>query len=184
MSALINVIERGYLDPNGLKIIEGKTVSIPRLIYSDGANVTYGVDVDIGREDVINENGDRGNLPLYAVPIASGNRSLMYASVGTPVMLGATALGQWQVIGFAKTYPGTITVIPVTLSEYCLTVPTENPPGQPTLHTPVIGTPITYSTVTRKLTYAELADYGGYGTVCYGAQVKFVNGVFDSIICG
>lgn len=182
MSILINLINQGVADAN--VTIEGKTLTTPQRIYTDGINVTYGVDVDIGREGVINENGDIGMLPLYNVPIAAGNQSLIYAEVGSPVTLSRAATGLWQVVGFAKTYPGTFNILCVTVPQYCLTVPTENPPGLPILHPPIIGDILNLGVEVRKLAYDELAVYGGYGVVCYGAAAQFIGGELDKIICG
>lgn len=181
MSAVTNLITQGVSD--GKTTLEGRTLSRPALIYTDGVNVTYGVDVDIGREGVINENGDLGMLPLYNVPIAAGNNSLIYAEVGSAVTLSKGATGQWQVVGFAKTYPGTFTVLCIEAPLYCLTVPTENPPGDPAYHTPVLGTPYLISETVRPLTYEELATYGTYGETCYGATGVFIGEVLQRIVC-
>lgn len=161
--------------------VEGKTLTRPTLTYTDGVNVTYAVDVDIGREGVINANGDIGMLPLYNVPIASGSHSIVYADVGSPVMLSRAATGQWQVIGYAKTMPKSYTIVPVTVPVYCLSIPLENPPGEPQLNPPVLGDPVSIGQEVRTLTYEELSTYGTYGTTPYGAAGVFVGGVFTGV---
>ena len=158
--------------------VEGRTLTRPALIFTDGIEVTYAVDVDVGMEGVINDNGDVGLLPLRNVAIAAGNNSLVYAEIGAAVELSRSSTGQWQVTGFSKTFPNTYTIVPVTLPQYCLTVPIENPIGDPVFHTPIVGTPISIAEDFRLLTYEELSIYGSYGSIPYGAVGVFVGGVF------
>jgi hypothetical protein len=172
VSAIANLIVKGVEE--GKTTIEGRTLTSPTRIYTDGVNVTYGVDVDIGREGVINANGDIGILPLYNVPIASGDQSLLYAEIGSAVTLSKAATGQWQVVGFAKTAPGTYKILCVTVPQYCLRVPTEQPPGPPIYHPPIIGDEKDITIGTRLLTYEELGIYGIYGEIPYGATLKTV----------
>ena len=160
--------------------IDGKTVSRPSPIHSDGLSVTYSVDVDIGEEGPINENGDLGNMVLYNVPIAAGNRSLIYAEIGSPVTLRRTATGQWEVYGFSKTYPNLYTIVCVEVPTYCFRIPTEDDPGEAQFHPPILGTPITYDQELRILTYEELGLYDTYGDIPYGAAGVFVGGEFQS----
>ena len=180
MTILTNLI--GATVSSSQTTIEGKTLSRPALLYTDGVSVTYGVDVDIGREGVVNENGDIGVLPLYNVPVAQGNRALIYAEIGSAVNLSRGPTGQWQVVGFAKTQPGTMVVHCITLPDFCLRVPTERPPGPPILHPPIIGDSTDLTVLIRPLTYEELGIYGTYGVIPYGAVAKFIGGEFVSLI--
>lgn len=179
MTVLSNLFIREF--ESAQTTIEGKTLTRPTLTYTDGINVSYAVDVDIGREGVINANGDIGMLPLYNVPIASGQHEIIYADVGSPVMLSRSATGQWQVVGFSKTMPNTYTIVPVTVPQYCLSIPLENPPGVPQLHPPVLGDPVSIGQEIRALTYEELSTYGTYGTSPYGAVGVFIGGVFTTM---
>lgn len=180
MSIIANLIDQEFVSKD--TEIDGKTLTTPVLTYTDGVSVTYSVDVDIGREGEINENGDIGNLPLYGVPIAFAGHELIYADVGTPVRLSRATTGHWEVVGFAKTFPNTYEIYPVTLPSYCLTVPTENPPGLPELHPPIVGDPISIGQEIRLLTYGELSVYGTYGSIPYGARGIFVGGELSSIV--
>lgn len=191
MSVLIDLIRNNSTYVTGKKaypilttILTGRTLTTPALIYTDGINVTYGVDVDIGREAIIDDNGTVGNLPLYNVPISNGNRSLVYAQIGSAVTLQKTSMG-WEVVGFAKTYTGSFSITGIELPLYCLRVPTENLPGDPILHTPVIGETRQIGIEARKLTLGELADYGGgFGVICFGASATFIGGDLTAITCG
>lgn len=159
--------------------VEGKTLTRPSLVYTDGIEVTYAVDVDVGMEGVINDNGDVGMLPLRNIPIAAGNNALIYAEVGAAVELSRSSTGQWQVVGFAKTFPNSYFIVPVTMAQYCLTVPVNNPPGDPVLHSPIVGTPFSIAEDIRVLTYEELGEYGTYGVIPYGAVGVFIADVFQ-----
>ncbi|MEA3242333.1 MAG: hypothetical protein U9Q19_02695 [Pseudomonadota bacterium] len=150
--------------------VEGKVLTRPALLYTDGINVTYAVDVDIGQEGKINANGDIGILPLKNVPIAANNGELRYAEIGQAVNLTKNDLGHWEVTGLSKTLPGTFTMVPVTLPDYCLGIPV-----------PVIGDPTELGIEVRILTYDELATYGLYGEVPYGAVAVFENGILTEI---
>lgn len=177
MSLLTHIFQANLVEETE-STVEGKIVTRPALIHADGINVTYSVDVDIGEEGAIDESGTIGPLYLYNVPIAAGNRTLIYAEIGSAVTLSKNGAGQWEVTGFAKTAPHLYVVTPVTVPIYCLTVPTENPPGDPVYHTPIIGEPIHYGETLRVLTYQELSTYGSYGSIPYGAIGVFVNDTF------
>jgi hypothetical protein len=174
VSAIANLIVKGVEE--GKTTIEGKTLTEPAIIYTDGVNVTYGVDVDIGREGEINANGDIGMLPLYNVPIAAGDQSVLYAEVGSAVTLSRSATGQWQVVGFAKTAPGTYKILCVEFPQYCLRVPTEEPPGPPIYHAYRIIYEQDITLGLRLLTYGELGVYGIYGEIPYGASLQTRSG--------
>lgn len=134
--------------------IDGKALTRPMLTYTDGSNLTYVVDVDIGQK-----------APLKSVPIARGNRSLVYADAGSALRLRRTSTGQFQVVGFSKEAPGTYFQVAVNLD------------------TLAIGAPVDMSLSARPLTYDELHTLGGgYGVTPYGAIGQFVGGVLDQII--
>ena len=178
MSTVINVVEATVRDAKDT--IEGKVLSRPTLIYTDGINVTYGCDVDIGMEGVINENGDIGILPLKNVPIASGNLELTYAEVGNAVLLKKSTAGHWEITGFAKTVPGKFSLQPVTITGFCIPFPLVDG-GEVTPPIVIIGTPVEISTDSRPLTYGELSVYGIYGIIPYGAIGVFQNDVLVEI---
>jgi hypothetical protein len=152
MSVLVNLIDEVSKD-NETTLI-GRTVSRPSLFVGDEAgNTIYVVDVDVG---------DGGGELMRDVAIASGNNEVRYADVSTPVELKKIA-GHWQVVGFAKTMPGTYNRVPVTVPSFTF--------GLPTYSTGVVET---VSFVVRPLTYGELAEFGTYGNVTpYGALGKF-----------
>lgn len=152
--------------------MDGKVLSRPALIYTDGINVTYACDVDVGLEGEIDENGTIGILPMKNVPIAANNMSLMYAEVGNAVTLTKSRAGHWEITGFAKTMPGSFFILPVSISNVCYSVPLVSG-GEVTPPTIIIGTGIEISVVTRVLTYEELSIYGTYGLIPYGALGVF-----------
>jgi len=124
--------------------LDGKILTRPALLVTDGANLIYAVDVDIGQK-----------VPLKNVPIARANGDLLYADAGNACRLRRSASGQYEVVGFSKELPGTYTRIAVDLTDLALG-PVED---------------ITISA--RPLQYGELADFGGYGMVPYGAVAIF-----------
>lgn len=121
--------------------IDGKVLTRPALLVTDSVAETYACDVDIAQTN-----------PLRNVPIAPGNRALVYADVGAAVRLRRNTAGRYEVIGFSKTQPGTWTRIEVDVA------------------TAALGAPQSVGLHSRALTYAELATIGGgYGTAPYGA---------------
>lgn len=86
--------------------LDGKILTRPALLVSDGVNLVYAVDVDIGQ-----------GTPLKNVPIARGNRDLIYADVGNAARLRRSASGQYEVVGFTKEMPGTVTRVCVHLAD-------------------------------------------------------------------
>ncbi|MGW8177403.1 MAG: hypothetical protein ACWGQW_01185 [bacterium] len=173
MSTLTYIVAAEVRDESDT--IEGKILSRPTLIYTDGINVTYGCDVDIGQEGVIDENGTLGILPLKNVPIASNNRELIYAEVGQAVSLSKNSAGKWEITGLSKSAPGSFIIVPVTVPQYCYGYPgiPGNVVPDPVI---IIGDPIELSVESRLLTYGELSVYGVYGTIPYGAIGVFQNG--------
>lgn len=135
------------------KELDGKVLTRPSLLVSDGLAMVYAVDVDIGQKD-----------PLRNVPIARANRELLYAEVGAAVRLRRTESGRYEVAGFSQEQPGTYIRIPVTLSGFVLG-PVEN-----------------VSLTGRPLTYEELQTIGaGYGFCPYGAIGIFKGDVLQEI---
>ena len=133
--------------------INGKVLTRPALLLTDGESLIYAVDVDIGE----------GGEPLKNVPLARANKDLMYADVGNPCRLRRTDAGRWEVIGFSKEMPGTYIRFPVSLADLSFG-PVEN-----------------LTLDSRALTYAELESYGGYGLVPYGATGIFKGGILQEI---
>ena len=128
--------------------LNGKTLSRPALLTTDGVAVVYVVDVDIGQTSI-----------LRNVPVARNNRELTFADSGTAVELQRDASGQWEVVGLSDEMPGTYTSFTVDLGTFAFGAVTD------------------LGLVSRPLTYAELATHGGYGNVPYGAIGVFQGGV-------
>jgi len=171
MSILVNLISAEITDKE--TEFDGKTLTRPRLITLDTVNRTYVVDVDIGKDN-----------PLYNVPIASGDGALTYADVGAAVKLTRSPSGRFEVTGFSKRMPGTHTRVSVSIpridfAPHLLYQSTVQPPDPGVI---VIGTPQQVGITTRVLAYDELASYGGYGVVPYGAIALYKDGVFQEII--
>ena len=128
--------------------LNGKALTRPQLDYTDGTALTFVVDVDIGEK-----------VALRNVPIARGNRSLVYAEAGAALRLRRTASGQYQVIGFSKEAPGTYMQVAVDID------------------TLAIGAPTDFSLTSRPLTLGELASYGGgFGVIALGSVAVFQGG--------
>lgn len=143
--------------------IDGRTTSRPMLVVSDGASLSYGVNVTLP--------GINGREPteLVGVPIARANKEIFYgAEVGSPCRLRRTASGQFEVVGFSRTMPGTLHLIPVTVPPFTL-----GPASGTT-----IGPAEDRTLIVRPLTLGDLAQYGGFGIVPLGALASFVGGTF------
>lgn len=132
--------------------IDGKALTRPALLATDGSVLAYVVDVDIGKKVI-----------LRNVPVARNNRSLIFADAGSAVRLRRTTSGRYQVIGLSNEQPGTYTTFTVNLTDF------------------TFGPVTDLSLTARPLTYAELATFGGYGTVPYGATGIFRGGVLLEI---
>lgn len=156
--------------------VTGKVFSRPSLSYTDGINVTYSCDVDVGQEGPINDNGDLGIVPLRNVPIAANNKSLVYAEVGQAVELRKDSSGRWEVTGLAKTFPGTFTLVGVTITQPCHTFPILDHEGQVIPTSVIVGDPTQIGLLVRPLTYEELSTVGVYGVTPYGSIGVFENG--------
>ncbi len=121
--------------------LDGKVLTRPALLVTDGGAEVYACDVDIGEDE-----------PLRNVPIAAGNRALVYADVGAAVRLRRSESGRYEVAGYSKSHPGTYTRVAVDLGDRTL------------------GAPQAAGWSSRPLTYGELATLGGgYGIAPYGA---------------
>lgn len=167
MSVLTNIVEAGIRDHKDS--VEGTIISRPTLLSTDGLNVTYACDVDIGQEGK-NANGSIINVYLKNVPVASNNRSLVYADIGQAVLLRKSDVGRWEIAGFSKTKPGTLIVIPVTLPDYCSGY-----------STPEIGDAVSIGIEVIAIPYGELSNFGDYGDVPYGAVAVYENGVLIEV---
>ncbi len=140
---------------------DGKTTSRPALLITDGVNMTYGVNVQLD---------DDASTELLGVPIARANRDIFYgAEVGSPCRLRRTASGQWEVVGFSRSMPGTFHSIPVTVPNFVLG------PASAT----VIGAPVDQTLSVRPVTFGDLATLGGFGIVPLGVLAAYRGGVFQ-----
>lgn len=137
--------------------IDGKVLTRPTLLVSDGLSLTYGCDIDIGQK-ALDDAGNEVVSPLRNVPIANGVQELLYADVGAAVRLRRSDSGRWEITGYTKRAPGTYTRVPVT-------VPTPGIAPVPY----VLGSVVSIGISARMLTYEELAEFGAYGSIPYGA---------------
>jgi len=149
MSMLTYLVEAEIRD--NVRTLVGKTLSRPQLLLTDGVNLTYAVDVDIGEKD-----------RLLNIPLAANNLELRYAEVGSAVTLTRSATGRWEVTGFAKRMPGTYTRVPVQVPECGYGIPHYT-----------IGTPFTLGWSIRAIPYGDFVEYGGYGVIPYGAVAVY-----------
>lgn len=174
----------------GVKILYGTVMSTPALLVSDGVNAVYACDVNIGPTDPtgrINQythpDSDRSekltglpgqhewelsdsltvNTVMHNVTIARNNADLIYAAVGSPVVLARSASGQWQITGFSQEQPGTYTLVPVNLGDGTL------------------GTVMDLSLEARMLTLIELGGLRPFGDIPLGAGGIFSGGVLLQI---
>lgn len=168
MTTLTYLLEASVRD--GQRTLEGKMLSRPRLAMTDGTNVTYAADVDIGQTGYDPVTAKQVVQPLRNVPIAQGVRELVYAEAGMAVTLTRSKSGRWEITGFAKRMPGKYVRVGVRPPAFCFGLPDyELDPDDD------VGLEA------RPLTYGELATYGGYGTVPYGATGIFRGGVLIEI---
>lgn len=159
MSVLTYLLEASVRD--GRRELEGKVLTRPRLRLSDGRHLTYVADIDIGITGYDPVTNAKVVQPLRNVPIAVGNRDVIYAEAGMAVKLKRSDSGRWEISGFAKRLPGTYKRVGVRPPKFCFGLPDyEVDPDED------VGL---YS---RVLTYEELATYT-YGIVPYGAIAIF-----------
>lgn len=148
MTVLTNLTQ-AQIDANATEL-NGKVLSRPALLVTDGDALIYAVDVDIG---------DGTNI-LRNVPIARANRDLLYAEPGNPVRLRRTAGGRFEVTGFSGEMPGSFERFAVDLGDASF-----GPLESLTLEVVVLG-------------YGDLATLGGgYGVIPYGAAALYRGGV-------
>jgi hypothetical protein len=109
---------------DGKAELDGKVLTRPALLVTDGLNVQYAVDVDIGVVDTVgyDQAQDLTNAAIVGttlrnVVIARGNDALIYADVGAAVRLRRTASGRYEVVGFSQQMPGVNTRIPVDMED-------------------------------------------------------------------
>jgi hypothetical protein len=140
---------------NSKNEINGKILTRPALLVTDGDSRTYCVDVDIGI--------DSEAETLKNVPLARASRDLLYADVGNACRLRRTASGQWEVVGYSKELPGTYKRFAVNLTDFSF---------GPVEDRSISG---------RLLTYEELGIYGTYGSIPYGATVIFKGDVATNL---
>jgi hypothetical protein len=127
------------------------TIASPPYQVDDGqGGWTWAVDVDLGEE----QNGE--TKVLTGVPIATNNRDVYYAEIGKPVALRKENT-RWVVVGLSKTVKSASHLMYVCFEDDIATIVSDR----------MVGVTI------RFLTYGELAAYGGYGNVPYGARAKF-----------
>lgn len=148
--------------------LDGRIISRPALLVTDGENNVYACHVDIGvisaagvdqAQNIHNPNTGLQNQPwtvLYNVPIARGNRDLIYADVGAAVRLRRTTGGRFEIVGYSFEAPGTIKRIGVDIEEF------------------TIGAVEDFTVTSLVIPYGELATSGGYGNVPYGAYATYV----------
>ena len=146
--------------PRGYSEIVGTSAS-PAYRWYDAALATYlwVMDVDLM---VDGTRPDAGQL-VRAVPIADASHGVHKAGPGTKLRLHRTSTKRsYEIVGTASIVAGQITVMEVTYGAGDYT----------------IGTPVTYGSSWRPLTYEELgtpALNGGflYGSLPYGTIGKF-----------
>jgi hypothetical protein len=146
-----NIATRVLAD--GVREKDGKCLTRPALLITDGQSATYAVDVDLGNDQI-----------LKNVPIARANADLLYADAGNPVRLRRTDSGQWEVVGFSKEAPGEYYRFAVSLADFSFGVVED------------------LSTTARPLTLEELMTVGpGFGLTPFGAVGIFRAGVLQEI---
>lgn len=164
---------------DSVRTLEGEVMTRPMLHKTDGVNLTYACDVRVSTDDPRGEPWKKDVDPvlgerdfgrvLHSVPIAVGNRDLIYAEVGSAVTLARSSSGRFEVIGFSKRKPGTRKRVAVNLTPY--------DPASGSGGSYPIGTPADVGMSSRLLTFGELATLGGgYGVAPYGAYGIFIGG--------
>lgn len=170
MSILTNLID-AKIDTSQ-KTFDAKTLTRPALRVSDGINKTYAVDLDVGQTN-----------PMRNVPIANGAQNLIYADVGAAVTVTKSASGWYEVTGYSKRMPGNFVQVGVSIPKFDFNPMVRYGSPQPPAATGgvVVGTPAPVGVTSRVLAYDELATYGGYGVVPYGAVAIFSGGTLVEI---
>lgn len=158
MSTLTYLLSAQVKDAS--KTLNGKILTRPTLLVTDGISIIYACDVDIGLKDPAGNDQvasliDRYNTVLRNVPVARANYDLLYADVGAAVKLERSLSGQYTITGFSDERPGTYIRIPVDLDEL------------------TIGVIEDLTITARPLTLGEFLTYGGFGSVPLGAIAVF-----------
>jgi hypothetical protein len=139
---------------NAIDEVNGRVLTRPALLITDGNGRIYAVDVDIG------ESGQA----LRNVPISRANREVCYAEVGNPCRLRRTANGQWEVVGFSQEMPGTYERFSVNIS------------------TLTFGDVEDLTLTSLPIGYGDLVEFGGgYGLVPYGSIATYRGGVLQGL---
>lgn len=160
MSNIITNLIQAKIDASESSF-DAKILTRPTLALSDGTHNTYCVDLDVGQP-----------VPLTNVPVATGARDVFYAGIGSAVKVQRSASGWFEVVGLSKRMPGTYNRIAVTIPSFAFnpqTVYAGTPPDPGSSGGVIIGDPVPVGLSSRLLTFAELATFGGFGTVPLGA---------------
>lgn len=148
--------------------LNGKILTRPSLLVTDGISLVYACDVDIGVKDPAGNDQvadliDQYNTVLRNVPVARSDYELIYADVGAAVRLRRTGSGQYEIVGFSDEMPGTYIRVPVDLDDF------------------TIGAIEDVSISSRPLTLEELSTFGDFGTTPFGAIGVFQGGTLIRI---
>ena len=152
-----------------LNEVNGKILTRPALDLTDGDGRTWCVDAEIVTDEMPYQLAEKlaGLLDmdrtLRFVPLARNSRDLIYAEAGNPCVLRRSANGSWEVAGLSREGPGDYVRFPVSLTDY-----TFGPMQDLTIQA-------------KPLTYGELATFGGYGNLPYGATAIFIGGTFREL---
>lgn len=145
---------QGFLDDAIKRLngeLDGKALTRPTLLRGDGVGSTYAIDVAIPGQ----------TEPLRNVPIALAAKEVHYADINSAVSLKVNrATGKFEVVGFAKTVPGSFYRFSVDLTTYSL------------------GAMADVGLTSRVLTYYELQVYGVFGIIPYGSYALFQGTTF------
>ncbi len=114
--------------------------------------------------------GDVQNRILYNVPVAQGNRDLIYANAGMAVTLTRSQAGTFEISGFATNRPGTRTRVAVHLGTVA---PGDGSPGTPPTVLP--GYDVTLNV--HQLTLDDMGDpafaAAGWGSMPLGSYAVY-----------
>ncbi len=168
----------------GVKTLYGRVMSRPAQLVSEGVNVVYACDVEIGPTDPTGimeqykqaltglpdsegfsiEDLLTTNTVLHNVSIANNNSALIYADVGAPVILTRSTSGQWEITGFSQEQPGTYFLVPVDLTAR------------------TIGSAIDVSLEARLLSFGEFGSLRPFGSIPLGASGIFAGNQLIKIV--
>jgi hypothetical protein len=152
MSLLTNITQ-AQINANKTEL-DGKVLTRPALLVTDGTALIYAVDVDIGAKGEMLKN----------VPLARANHDLLYAEPGNACRLRRTADGKFEVVGFSKELPGRYDRFTVDLGTYA------------------IGPTVAFGLDARPFTLGELATLpGGFGVAPLGATGIWQGGILIEV---